>query len=97
MMKSKIPKSYRNVETCLHCKHVFAHQEWGEKDHLYCTWNAPSRPKCGSAKMINEGFRASLYDSNIYKDDKKRWDRWSSGRSVQRTGICNEFETRGDK
>ncbi len=90
----KMPRSYRGQDGCHNCALVFKKYEHDDLDTFYCAFRARTRPECGSVAM-RECF---LFDNGRTKWDheaERRWDRWSEGREVDPTAICDTWNPEG--
>jgi len=93
-------QSYRELHSCVNCKHVFCKSEHDEGDVLFCTKDAPERPKCGSVYMREHfwGSDEEVLNKTVEEIDemnsqfRSEWEEWSEGREVLFNGICDEWE-----
>ncbi len=79
------PESYKELDICRNCVHVFDDWDWEVPSYYYCTLNAPSRPR----SYRGEGWDSESTDAKYHE---KRWDEWSKGREVKLNGTCLRFE-----
>lgn len=100
-------KNYKVQNGCHNCLHRFEKSEWDDGQELFCTFNAPKRPICGSV-LMKEPFSLARREKENYLSkakykicsDKdpfvkamKAWDKWTKGRRVEPAGICDHYET----
>lgn len=100
-------KNYRIQSGCQNCKHCFVFREYEEGSSFYCTFDAPTRPLCGSVAMGESFFNdekdvTTLTEEELQKELERRdmqfdkrldeWDIWSKDRSVESFGICDNYE-----
>ena len=94
------PPSYRILNACANCKHVFVREEYDEKDEHYCALDAPARPPCMSLKMeecdyptTKDGRQSFFIDrentSGEYEEKEAAWNAWREGREVAANGVCD--------
>ena len=84
-----IPKSYRIINTCQNCAHVFIFTEYDEPTELFCTLNAETRPKCCSVLMgIDEEVTGNPDEWHL---QTREWREWSEDKEVAANGVCNEW------
>ena len=74
---------------CHNCKHVFVKQEHDEEAYLFCNFNAPPRPKCGSV-LMDECL--SDFPVPVRRELYAAWDAWARPRAVRSAGTCNNWE-----
>ena len=93
-----IPKTYRILDGCWNCDHVFVHYEYDEGASFYCTYDGKKRPLCGSVAM-EEDIGGYLRGVGVELEDKKydteyiklldSWYKWSESHEVNESGICD--------
>ena len=101
MTDEKRIESYRIVDACANCDHVFRREADPESDEAgvsyYCTFGAAPRPVCMSyimddgCALDNKGISAWPL-SPEYAAAQEAWDAWRSGRGVDCNGICDCWE-----
>ena len=80
----RVPATYRLQHSCFDCQHSVVVYEYDETPECFCSFGALRRPRCGSI-LMNEHVSESEYHL---------WEKWSEGRQVSLTGICDEWEGR---
>ena len=99
-------KNYQKQNGCHNCQRCFIFREYEEGNRYYCTFDAATRPLCGSVAM-NESFfnfeeETTLTDDELQKTSDQisnefskhldKWDSWSKDRQVESFGICDNHE-----
>ena len=82
---TKLPSSYREIDTCRFCQEVFICGEYDSPDRLFCAKGAPERPLCGSV-LLGE---FEIDQKGFFDFDP--WDEWAKDREVHEWGVCDEF------
>lgn len=92
-------KNYKLQNGCHNCVHRFEFIEYDQRMELFCTLDAPKRPKCNSVALgeIHARYDAAMYNEAVLDDDYKKWDEWSESRAVQPAGKCEGFERIDEK
>jgi len=80
---TRLPESFSISNGCGNCIHAFRREEQESDPELYCTFDAPPRPNCGSFAM-NEQHIADIDETN--------WAEWAEGRWVPELGVCDQYE-----
>lgn len=95
-----LPKTYKSLDGCWNCIHVFVYYEYDDGARFYCTQDGEKRPLCGSIAM-DEDFGAVLESIGIKIEDKNHdieysklmddWEKWEKIHGVNESGICDEY------
>ena len=94
------PRSYLEPERgCRNCIHVVPTSRLCDEGSTYfCSYRAPSRPRCGSSSMhemwCNPRGRLS---NRSFRECMRMWKEWSGRRRVEPHGICDEFSHREEE
>lgn len=85
-----VPKSYQPIRRCANCKHVFIRVEHKAPTEYYCHIDHSDRPLCGSIKMGESEWPATLIDFSWPK-----WEKWKKAHQIEdEFGICDKYEER---
>ena len=89
-------EKYKEQNGCHNCENVFEKKEYEEGSELFCTCDAPKRPKCGSVFMgeIHGVNKQGRHNSDIFDKDCDKWDEWCEGRKVKSHGICKKWKVK---
>lgn len=95
------PKSYHRRHGCHDCRYVVVTGDHDEEDSLWCSFDAPPRPRCGSVSMgeqHGQDVPASRWEEHLKAaaHERVKWLRWCSGRDVDESGRCDEWKERRD-
>lgn len=91
------PGSFKQVETCTTCEHVFIKMDIEDTDEFYCHFDKSKRPICGNFQM-DEGFRFQKDGETISEHIMERrrensiWDAWADVRRVPTDGWCKKYK-----
>lgn len=80
--------SYFEQNGCHNCKHCFSKGDYDESPTLFCTFDAPPRPPCGSVSM-DESWNDIDAEFAIAH---RKWDEWREGREVAPWGKCENWK-----
>lgn len=91
--------TYRILNACANCEHVFQLLEYDEPPLYFCTLNSPARPLCGSLFM-NERLWDIRKDKTFcpkvksaeFDVNEAAWSAWQEGREVATFGVCDEWK-----
>jgi hypothetical protein len=96
----KRPPTYRLLDTCSNCAHVFEMGDYDDPYFLFCAKDALERPLCGSIAMKEAFFPEQTPEmtfgerDRVYEERSRAWDEWSQGREVRASGTCDSWRKR---
>jgi len=89
----KVPKDYRQLDTCETCKHAFILRDISGPYAFYCHYDKSKRPKCGDyVNGVSEYWFRGDYKDFLEYFRYKQWMKWDDAHSVTRRGWCSKHE-----